>query len=75
MGRRYSLDDFVNPERQSEGIKRSMEIIHHAGHGKRPICRIRDEVETRLLIQSILDTIKKEEEGNLIRKGRKWIVR
>ena len=27
MGKRYSLDDFVNPERQSEGIKRSMEIL------------------------------------------------
>lgn len=76
MGKRYSLDDFINPERQRLGIKRSMQIIHRGRQGKRPVCRKRDIVETRLLIQSILDTIKKEEqEGNLIRKGRKWIVR
>lgn len=76
MVKRYTLDDFINPERQSQGIKRSLQIIHREGQGKRPICRKRDVVETRLLIRAIQDTIKKEErEGNLIRKGRKWVVR
>lgn len=74
--KQFSLEDFLNPEDQNEGIKRNLRLIHRNGEGKRPIRRLRDPVESRLLIQAILDTIRKEEqEGNLIRKGRTWFVR